>query len=188
MFSLPSPDVPLEKFHEPGIFNYSVLLLSEDSSTLYVGAREAVFALSALNISQKQHEVGQGLPLRQRVGRRPAQCFSSTLPWAPPGAAGPLPAASALPVPATPPRPLSFPLRCLTSSLWKISGTRRSRGTGVEEACSPLGSCSPGSPPPPTARCSAPSGGFEANPDTFFIHAGLSGCPFPEGEDSFLSQ
>uniref|UniRef100_A0A8C0PTT6 Semaphorin 4D n=1 Tax=Canis lupus familiaris TaxID=9615 RepID=A0A8C0PTT6_CANLF len=49
-------EVQLEKFHEPGIFNYSVLLLSEDKSTLYVGAREAVFALSALNISKKQHE------------------------------------------------------------------------------------------------------------------------------------
>ncbi|XP_077766440.1 semaphorin-4D isoform X1 [Canis aureus] len=49
-------EVQLEKFHEPGIFNYSVLLLSEDKSTLYVGAREAVFALSALNVSKKQHE------------------------------------------------------------------------------------------------------------------------------------
>ncbi|XP_040476275.1 semaphorin-4D isoform X2 [Ursus maritimus] len=49
-------DVHLEKFHEPDIFNYSVLLLSEDKTTLYVGAREAVFALSARNISEKQHE------------------------------------------------------------------------------------------------------------------------------------
>ncbi|XP_035579427.1 semaphorin-4D isoform X1 [Zalophus californianus] len=49
-------EVHLEKFHEPGIFNYSVLLLSEDKTTLYVGAREAVFALSAHNISVKQHE------------------------------------------------------------------------------------------------------------------------------------
>uniref|UniRef100_A0A667HGA0 Semaphorin-4D n=2 Tax=Lynx canadensis TaxID=61383 RepID=A0A667HGA0_LYNCA len=49
-------EVRLEKFHEPGIFNYSVLLLSEDKSTLYVGAREAVFALNALNVSEKQHE------------------------------------------------------------------------------------------------------------------------------------
>ncbi|XP_019655631.2 semaphorin-4D isoform X1 [Ailuropoda melanoleuca] len=49
-------DVHLEKFHEPDIFNYSVLLLSEDKTTLYVGAREAVFALSAHNISEKRHE------------------------------------------------------------------------------------------------------------------------------------
>ncbi|XP_059268076.1 semaphorin-4D isoform X4 [Mustela nigripes] len=49
-------EVHLEKFHEPGIFNYSVLLLSEDKTTLYVGAREAVFALSAHNVSEKQHE------------------------------------------------------------------------------------------------------------------------------------
>ena len=50
------------QFHEPGIFNYSALLLSEDKDTLYVGAREAVFALNAHNISKKQHEVWCGLP------------------------------------------------------------------------------------------------------------------------------
>lgn len=49
-------EVKLLQFHEPGVFNYSVLLLSEDGNTLYVGAREAVFALSALNISHKLHE------------------------------------------------------------------------------------------------------------------------------------
>lgn len=46
------------QFHEPGIFNYSALLMSEDKDTLYVGAREAVFAVNALNVSKKQHEVG----------------------------------------------------------------------------------------------------------------------------------
>ncbi|XP_048195289.1 semaphorin-4D-like [Perognathus longimembris pacificus] len=50
-------EVDLMEFQEPGIFNYSLLLLSEDQNTLYVGAREAVFALNALNISQKQNEV-----------------------------------------------------------------------------------------------------------------------------------
>ncbi|XP_012581998.1 PREDICTED: semaphorin-4D [Condylura cristata] len=49
-------EVQLVQFHEPGIFNYSALLLSEDNNTLYVGAREAVFAVSAQNISKKQHE------------------------------------------------------------------------------------------------------------------------------------
>ncbi|KAM5329900.1 semaphorin-4D isoform 3-T6 [Glossophaga mutica] len=49
-------EVQLVKFHQPGIFNYSALLLSEDKDTLYVGAREAVFAVNALNIAQKQHE------------------------------------------------------------------------------------------------------------------------------------
>ncbi|XP_036890715.1 semaphorin-4D isoform X4 [Sturnira hondurensis] len=49
-------EVQLVKFHQPGIFNYSALLLSEDKNTLYVGAREAVFAVNALNIAQKQHE------------------------------------------------------------------------------------------------------------------------------------
>ncbi|KAM5228038.1 semaphorin-4D [Ctenodactylus gundi] len=50
-------EVGLMQFHEPGIYNYSALLLSEDQDTLYVGAREAIFALNALDISKKQHEV-----------------------------------------------------------------------------------------------------------------------------------
>lgn len=50
-------EVGLVQFREPGIYNYSALLMSEDEDTLYVGAREAVFAVSALNISQKHHEV-----------------------------------------------------------------------------------------------------------------------------------
>lgn len=50
-------EVGLLQFREPGIYNYSALLMSEDEDTLYVGAREAVFAVSALNISQKHHEV-----------------------------------------------------------------------------------------------------------------------------------
>ncbi|XP_029403156.1 semaphorin-4D isoform X2 [Mus pahari] len=50
-------EVGLVQFHEPGIFNYSALLMSEDKDTLYVGAREAVFAVNAMDISEKQHEV-----------------------------------------------------------------------------------------------------------------------------------
>ncbi|XP_037061625.1 semaphorin-4D isoform X3 [Peromyscus leucopus] len=50
-------EVGLMQFHEPGIFNYSALLMSEDKDTLYMGAREAVFAVNALNVSKKQHEV-----------------------------------------------------------------------------------------------------------------------------------
>lgn len=49
-------EVRLPHFREPDIFNYSVLLLSEAGDTLYVGARDAVFALSALDVSQKLHE------------------------------------------------------------------------------------------------------------------------------------
>ncbi|XP_057354425.1 semaphorin-4D isoform X3 [Manis pentadactyla] len=49
-------EVQLAQFQEPGIFNYSALLLSEDKDILYVGAREALFALNAVNISEKQHE------------------------------------------------------------------------------------------------------------------------------------
>lgn len=68
-----SPEVQLVQFHQPGIFNYSALLLSEDEDTLYVGAREAVFAVNALDVSQKQHEVRPGLPCG--LGHRPFQCF-----------------------------------------------------------------------------------------------------------------
>ncbi|XP_048203656.1 semaphorin-4D-like [Perognathus longimembris pacificus] len=50
-------ELDLVKFHEPGIFNYSLLLLSKDQDILYVGAREAIFAVNVLNISQKQNEV-----------------------------------------------------------------------------------------------------------------------------------
>lgn len=68
-----SPEVQLVQFHQPDIFNYSALLLSEDEDTLYVGAREAVFALNALDVSQKQHEVWPGLPCG--LGHRSFQCF-----------------------------------------------------------------------------------------------------------------
>lgn len=40
--ALPSPEVQLVQFHEPGIFNYSALLLSEDEDTLFVGAGSCV--------------------------------------------------------------------------------------------------------------------------------------------------
>ncbi|XP_063083337.1 semaphorin-4D isoform X4 [Cavia porcellus] len=50
-------EVGLMRFHEPGIYNYSALLMSEDQDTLYVGAREAVFALRALDVSRKLREV-----------------------------------------------------------------------------------------------------------------------------------
>lgn len=86
--ALPSPEVQLVQFHEPGIFNYSALLLSENEDTLFVGAREAVFALNAHNISKKQHEVWCGLPV-------PLLSFSfqhfllKSIHWALPGVAFP---------------------------------------------------------------------------------------------------
>ncbi|XP_062956423.1 semaphorin-4D isoform X1 [Cynocephalus volans] len=55
-------EVRLVQFHEPGIYNYSALLLSEDEDTLYIGAREAVFAVNALDIAEKQHEVYWKVP------------------------------------------------------------------------------------------------------------------------------
>ncbi|KAM9329250.1 semaphorin-4D [Gastrophryne carolinensis] len=50
-------EVNLTHFHEPNVFNYSTLLLNENEDVLYVGAREVVFAVNSLNISEKKHEV-----------------------------------------------------------------------------------------------------------------------------------
>lgn len=56
-FSFISTEVQLINFHELDVSNYSTLLLSEDKDVLYVGAREVIFALNAVNIAEKQHEV-----------------------------------------------------------------------------------------------------------------------------------
>ncbi|PKK28601.1 semaphorin-4D isoform X2 [Columba livia] len=50
-------EVQLIHFHEPEVSNYSTLLLSGDKDVLYVGAREVIFALNAVNIAEKQHEL-----------------------------------------------------------------------------------------------------------------------------------
>uniref|UniRef100_A0A8C3KPG6 Semaphorin 4D n=1 Tax=Calidris pygmaea TaxID=425635 RepID=A0A8C3KPG6_9CHAR len=50
-------EVQLIHFHESEVSNYSTLLLSEDKDVLYVGAREVIFALNAMNIDEKQHEL-----------------------------------------------------------------------------------------------------------------------------------
>nr|XP_020652250.1 semaphorin-4D-like [Pogona vitticeps]XP_020652252.1 semaphorin-4D-like [Pogona vitticeps] len=50
-------EVHLVHFQEPEVFNYSTLLLNEDKDVLYVGAREVIFALNSLDISEKKHEV-----------------------------------------------------------------------------------------------------------------------------------
>lgn len=50
-------DVDLLEFSEPGIFNYSTLLLNEERDALYVGAREAIFELSKKNVTIKNHKV-----------------------------------------------------------------------------------------------------------------------------------
>ncbi|KAI9524676.1 hypothetical protein NQZ68_016685 [Dissostichus eleginoides] len=50
-------DLDLMEFSEPGIFNYSTLLLSEKRDALYVGAREAIFELSKKNVTVKNNKV-----------------------------------------------------------------------------------------------------------------------------------
>uniref|UniRef100_A0A669DVC4 Semaphorin 4D n=1 Tax=Oreochromis niloticus TaxID=8128 RepID=A0A669DVC4_ORENI len=47
----------LMEFSEPGIFNYSTLLLSEERDALYVGAREAIFELSKKNVTVRNKKV-----------------------------------------------------------------------------------------------------------------------------------
>lgn len=45
--SLGSEERPIRKFEAENISNYTALLLSRDGRTLYVGAREALFALNS---------------------------------------------------------------------------------------------------------------------------------------------
>lgn len=52
-------DLDLMEFSEPGVFNYSTLLLSEQGDALYVGAREAVFQLSKTNVTVRNNKVAQ---------------------------------------------------------------------------------------------------------------------------------
>ncbi|AWP15378.1 putative semaphorin-4D [Scophthalmus maximus] len=50
-------DLDLMEFSEPGISNYSTLLLSEKRDALYVGAREAIFELSKKNVTVRNNKV-----------------------------------------------------------------------------------------------------------------------------------
>lgn len=50
-------DIDISEFSEPGIFNYTTLLLNEERGALYVGAREAIFELSKTNITQRNNKV-----------------------------------------------------------------------------------------------------------------------------------
>ncbi|XP_060916767.1 semaphorin-4D isoform X3 [Labrus mixtus] len=50
-------DLDLMEFSEPGIFNYTTLLLSEEKDALYVGAREAIFELSKNDVTVKNNKV-----------------------------------------------------------------------------------------------------------------------------------
>ncbi|XP_077353006.1 semaphorin-4D isoform X2 [Festucalex cinctus] len=50
-------DLELMEFSEPGIFNYSTLLLSDERDALYVGAREAIFELSKKNVTIRNNKV-----------------------------------------------------------------------------------------------------------------------------------
>ncbi|XP_075067236.1 semaphorin-4D isoform X2 [Mixophyes fleayi] len=55
-------EINLMRFQVQGVFNYSMLLLSEDKDVLYVGAREVLFAVNSLNISEKQQEAYWKVP------------------------------------------------------------------------------------------------------------------------------
>ena len=55
--SLSSPSLEVSdsmaQFHAAGVCSYSILTLSENDSVLYVGAREALFALDPNDISKQ---------------------------------------------------------------------------------------------------------------------------------------
>ena len=61
----------LLEFSEPGVFNYSTLLLSETRDALYVGAREAIFELSKRNVTVRNNKVRPRMmqPIRQKMKR-----------------------------------------------------------------------------------------------------------------------
>lgn len=47
----------MARFTVQGVFNYSMLTLSDNENFLYVGAREALFALDPNNISKQLRQV-----------------------------------------------------------------------------------------------------------------------------------
>ncbi|TSK72161.1 Semaphorin-4D [Bagarius yarrelli] len=57
-------DVSLLEFSEPGVFNYSTLLLNEERGALYVGARDAIFQLDINDVSIKNNQVLWKVPTR----------------------------------------------------------------------------------------------------------------------------
>lgn len=55
----------MARFSVQGVFNYSMLTLSDHERVLYVGAREALFALDPNDISrQLRPQVTKALPRR----------------------------------------------------------------------------------------------------------------------------
>lgn len=64
----------MARFSVPGVFNYSMLTLSDNERTLYVGAREALFALDPNDISR---QLRTQVTHRKRA-RLPCKCFIST--------------------------------------------------------------------------------------------------------------
>lgn len=57
-------EVNLIEFSEPGVFNYSTLLMSEEKEVLYVGAREAIFELNIRNVSIRNNKVLYSHPVQ----------------------------------------------------------------------------------------------------------------------------
>ncbi|KAJ3605304.1 hypothetical protein NHX12_027353 [Muraenolepis orangiensis] len=55
-------EVDLLEFSEPGVFNYSTLLLSNTRDSLYVGARDAIFDLSKSNVTVQNNKVQWQVP------------------------------------------------------------------------------------------------------------------------------
>lgn len=52
--SADTEDRPAKRFSPPGVFNFTSLLLSPEDNTLYIGAREVLFALNLSDVSRVQ--------------------------------------------------------------------------------------------------------------------------------------
>ncbi|XP_072322000.1 sema domain, immunoglobulin domain (Ig), transmembrane domain (TM) and short cytoplasmic domain, (semaphorin) 4Ba [Eucyclogobius newberryi] len=67
-FSYNTKERLTNRFSAAGVFNYTTLLLSQEDDMLYVGAREALFALSLSNISKAslQKNLTWGTPIGKR--------------------------------------------------------------------------------------------------------------------------
>lgn len=61
-----------KRFSVDGVFNYTSLLLSQEDDMLYVGAREALFALSLTDISKTKLQKNVRVVVGNRQCRRRA--------------------------------------------------------------------------------------------------------------------
>ncbi|XP_078095671.1 semaphorin-4C [Mustelus asterias] len=57
----------MKRFSKPNVFNYTTLQLDEDEQVLYVGAREAVFALFTHNVTEVKEAIVWDAPVEKKM-------------------------------------------------------------------------------------------------------------------------